>query len=89
MAALLADRPWLANDAWQMATIRSSSKAAMYTTWGFAGIWNLISAPLPFVMYKEVVEKENWFRRTQNVWVCAAITLGVLLVAFQFKRERP
>lgn len=55
-----ADRPWLMNDAWQMATIRSSSKAAMYTTWGFAAVWNLISAPLPFVLYEEVVEKENY-----------------------------
>lgn len=54
------DQPWLANDDWQSASIKSNSKSAMYFTWGFAAIWNLISAPLPFVMYEEVLEKQNW-----------------------------
>ena len=54
------DTPWLANDDWQTATIRSSSKASMYVMWGFAGVWCLISAPLPFVVYGEVVDKENY-----------------------------
>ena len=53
------DRPWLANDDWQTGTIRSSSKSTMWLSWGFAAIWNLVSAPLPFVVYREVVEKEN------------------------------
>ena len=52
--------PWLLNDAWQTASIRSSSKTAMYGAWAFAGIWNLISAPLPFLLYEEVVEKQNY-----------------------------
>ena len=55
-----ADSPWLLNDAWQTATIRSSSRSAMIGAWIFAGIWNLISAPMPFVMYREVIEKENY-----------------------------
>ena len=54
------DRPWMFNDAWQTETIKSNSKKAMYGTWIFAGVWNLISAPLPFVMYREIVEKENY-----------------------------
>lgn len=54
------DRPWLANDDWQLPTIRSSSKATMYVTWGFAAVWNLISAPLPFVIYAEVLDKQNY-----------------------------
>ena len=52
--------PWLLNDAWQTASIRSSSKNAMYGAWAFAGIWSLISAPLPFLLYEEVLEKENY-----------------------------
>jgi len=51
--------PWLMNDDWQTDTIRSSSKASMYGVWAFAAFWNLISAPLPFVMYDEVVNKKN------------------------------
>lgn len=54
------DKPWLANDDWQTAEILSSSKATMYFTWGFAALWNLISLPLPFAIYPEIVEKENY-----------------------------
>jgi hypothetical protein len=35
----------------------------------------------------EVVKGENWFRRTKFFWLVAAITLGVILVALQFKRK--
>ena len=53
------DKPWLAHDDWQTDTIRSASKSTMWFSWGFAAFWNLISAPLPFVVYTEVVEKHN------------------------------
>lgn len=53
-------QPWLLNDKWQTPTIRSGSKSSMYFTWGFAAFWNLVSAPLPFVMYREIVEKQNY-----------------------------
>ena len=52
--------PWLLNDDWQTESIRSSSKTAMYGAWAFAGLWNLISAPLPFLLYEEVLEKQNY-----------------------------
>jgi hypothetical protein len=52
--------PWLLNDDWQTATIKSTSKSSMWGAWIFAVIWNLISAPLPFVLYEEVLEKENY-----------------------------
>jgi len=53
------DAPWLANDKWQTAVIKSSSKTSMYASWAFAAFWNLVSAPLPFVIYTEVTEKDN------------------------------
>jgi hypothetical protein len=31
----------------------------MWASWGFATFWNLISAPLPFLIYTEVTEKNN------------------------------
>jgi hypothetical protein len=55
-----ADRPWLDNEDWQSPEVRSNSKAAMYFTWGFAAFWNLVSAPLPFVIHGEVLEKQNY-----------------------------
>ena len=54
-----ADAPWLANNDWQSSTVKSSSKVTMYAMWGFAAVWNLISAPLPFVVYREVLQKDN------------------------------
>jgi len=54
------DAPWLLNDDWQTATIRSSSKSSMVGAWIFAAFWNLISAPLPFVLYGEILEKQNY-----------------------------
>ena len=54
------DAPWLLNDSWQTPVVRSSSKNAMWLAWGFAAFWNLISAPLPFVLYEEVTRKENY-----------------------------
>ena len=53
------DAPWLLNDKWQTPTIRSGSKAAMWGALAFAAFWNLISAPLPFLLYEEVTRKEN------------------------------
>ena len=53
------DTPWLANDKWQTAAIKSGSRMAMWYGWGFAAFWNLVSAPLPFVIYTEVTEKNN------------------------------
>ena len=52
--------PWLQNSDWQGTAIRSNSKLTMWGAWGFAVFWNLISAPLPFVLYDEVAEKQNY-----------------------------
>jgi len=60
MASAFVKQPWLLNADWQTRTIRSSSKLSMYFTWGFAAFWNLISAPLPFIMHREIIEKENY-----------------------------
>lgn len=57
--AAIDDQPWLANKAWQAAGIGSDSRTGMWAGWGFAAFWNLISAPLPFVIYSEVTEKNN------------------------------
>ncbi len=54
------DSPWLANDAWRMPEIRSNSKSAMQGAWVFAIIWNIVSAWLPWRIYEEVTERQNY-----------------------------
>jgi hypothetical protein len=72
-----AGKPWLLNDDWQTATIRSSSKTSMYAMWGFAAFWNLVSAPLPFVMYDEVVNKKNYIALIALLFTAVGIALLV------------
>lgn len=53
------DTPWMAEKDWAQNQIPSGSKLIMHFSWGFAVLWNLVSAPLPFVLYEEVTEKQN------------------------------
>lgn len=53
------ESPWLLNDKWQTASIRSNSKTVLWGVWIFATLWLLISAPLPFGIYEEVTRKGN------------------------------
>lgn len=76
-----ASKPWLLNDDWQTETIRSSSKASMYGVWAFAAFWNLISAPLPFVMYDEVVNKKNYIALVALLFT--AVGIGMIVWAIR------
>ena len=58
--ATYVEKPWLLNDEWQSPSIRSNSKNSMYFTWGFAAFWNLISAPMPFIAYREITKSGNY-----------------------------
>lgn len=78
------DAPWLANDNWQSPTIRSNSKATMYVTWGFAAFWNLISAPLPFAIHGEVLDKQNYLALIGLLFPL----IGVGLIVWAVRRTR-
>ena len=77
--------PWLLNEKWQTATIRSDSKMAMWGAWAFAAFWNLISAPLPFLLYEEVLEKENYLALIGLLFPLVGI--GLLVWAIRRTRE--
>lgn len=79
-----ADAPWLANDAWQTNAVRSSSKLTMYGAWGFALFWNAVSAPLPFVIHGEVLEKQNYIALVGLLFP----TVGAFLLVWAFRRTR-
>lgn len=80
-----AGAPWLANDSWQTATLKSSSKAGMYAAWGFAAFWNLISMPLPFLMIRELTEKQNYAALLALLF--PAVGIGLLVWAVRRSRE--
>ena len=86
-----ADQPWLLNDDWQSETIRSNSKASMYGVWAFAAFWNLISAPLPFLLYDEVVNKKNYIALVGLLFTAVGIWLLVwaVRVSLEWKRFGP
>lgn len=78
------DAPWLLNKDWQTATIRSTSKSLMWGAWIFAAIWNLISAPLPFLLYEEVVEKQNYIASVGLLFPL----VGIALLVWAVRRTR-
>ena len=79
------DAPWLLNNDWQTAEIRSGSKAVMWGAWIFAGLWNAISAPLPFLAWEEVVEKGNHVALVALLF--PAVGLGLLVFAIRRTKE--
>ena len=54
------ESPWMWKPEWAGGRIVGSTKATMVFTWVFAIFWNLISAPLLFVIPREVLEKQNY-----------------------------
>ena len=86
-----ADAPWLLDDAWQTPTIRSSSKASMIGIWIFALFWNLVSAPIPFLLYEEVVEKGNHIALVGLLFTAVGIGLVVwaIRLTLQWRRFGP
>ena len=79
---LYGDKPWLLNDDWQTGTLRSNSKASMWGAWAFAAIWNLISAPTPFIAYREIVENENYVALVALLFPF----VGMILIVWALKR---
>ncbi|NIS89200.1 MAG: hypothetical protein GTN98_03825, partial [Woeseiaceae bacterium] len=66
-------------------TIRSSSKASMYGIWAFAVFWNLVSAPLPFILYDEAVNKQNYIALVGLLFT--AVGIGMLVWAIRLTLE--
>lgn len=73
--------PWLLNDKWQSASILSGSKTAMWGAWLFAAVWSLISAPLPFMIYDEVLNKNNTIALVGLLF--PAVGIGLLIWAIR------
>jgi len=77
--------PWLTNPDWQKAGIASSSRKTMIGTWLIAAFWNLVSAPLPFLLVDEVLGKQNYLALVGLVFPLAG--MGLLLWAVRRTRE--
>ena len=70
-----ADKPWLLNDDWQTATVRSGSRMAMWGAWAFTIVWNAISAAMPYLAYREVTENGNWIALLMLLFPLVGISL--------------
>ncbi|MGA2795944.1 MAG: DUF3592 domain-containing protein [Thermoguttaceae bacterium] len=60
LAAAHPDEPWLWKQDWAEGKVVSSNHTAMMFSLAFAALWNVISAPLLFVLPGEVLGKGNW-----------------------------
>jgi Protein of unknown function (DUF3592) len=76
--------PWLQNPEWTGAAIRSGSRASMWGAIAFAALWNLISAPLPFLVWREVLEKDN----KPALLGLLFPAIGIMLILWALRRVR-
>jgi hypothetical protein len=60
LAAAHPDEPWLQKQDWAEGKVISSNRMAMMFSLAFAAFWNVISAPLLFILPGEVIGKGNW-----------------------------
>jgi hypothetical protein len=75
------DAPWLLNDNWQTSIIRSNSKSSMHGAWLFAALWSLISAPLPLIIYDEILHKNNYVAAIGLLF--PVVGIGLIIWALQ------
>jgi hypothetical protein len=63
----------------------------MYGVWGFAAFWNLISAPIPFLLVEEVLQKKNYIALVGLLFTAVGIGLLVWAVrrTMEWKRFGP
>lgn len=54
------DEPWRWEPEWQDGVVRAQTGRALWVMVFFAVVWNLISLPLPFFIWEEVIEKSNY-----------------------------
>ncbi|MEM7610618.1 MAG: DUF3592 domain-containing protein [Pseudomonadota bacterium] len=50
---------WLANPDWQGEPIRSNARSAARAAWVFAGLWNLVSFPVGFLVFNAYTDEGN------------------------------
>jgi len=74
------DQPWLWRPDWAAGRIEGSSRRSMFAVWGFALLWNVITAGVvPPVVIQEYVEKRN--RLALLALVFPAVGIGLLIWA--------
>jgi hypothetical protein len=71
------EEPWLWKQEWSTGRIRSSSKTLMYVAIGFAVFWNLISAPIWFIVPGEAIDKKNYLAGLAAIFPVVGIGLAV------------
>ena len=78
------DAPWRVNPAWDGNSIRSGSKLSMWGMWAFAAFWNLVSAPTPFLAYREIVDNDNYLALVALLFPL----VGIVLISWAIKLTR-
>jgi len=79
LAAIHPEEPWRWREDWAKGEVRSSGKALLLGVWGFAVLWNLISAPAVFLLPSEVIGKNNLLALLGLIF--PVVGLGLLIVA--------
>ena len=73
------ESPWMWRADWAAGKIVDSNRATMYTAWGFAGLWNLISLPAGVLGARQALREESYGKLF--VLIFPLVGLGLLVWA--------
>ncbi len=85
LAVAESGEPWLANPDWQGQPLTSDARGSTRAAWFFALFWNLVSAPLPFLLVTEIRDKQNYPALIGLLFPIVGI--GLLIWAIRRTRE--
>jgi len=82
------DEPWRWRPEWANGVVQADTRNTLWVAVLFAGIWNLISLPLPFLLWDEVLEKGNYAALLGLLFPVVGVFLAVWAVKSYLRLRR-
>jgi len=86
--ALYPDEPWRWRPEWENGVVQADTRKTLWFAVFFAGIWNLISLPLPFMLWGEVTNKDNYAALLGLLFPVVGIGLAVWVARLILRLRR-
>ena len=85
---LYPDEPWRWRPEWENGVIAADTRKTLWSAGFFATLWNLISLPLPFLLWDEVLDKGNYAALLGLLFPVVGIGLIAWVVRLALQQRR-